>query len=425
MHYFNLSKEFRLPILLFCFYCQSIVLAETQQIHHLSLQQAEKIALMDDPLMNQFQYQSSRFEAQSIFAKTLPDPNLKLGIIGLPIDDFDRSKEAMTQLQIGLQQSFPAGKILEKKSLKNRVMSTLQLQKKSHQTLLILKKVRQHYIEIYFHQKASQVISESQKTFKQLVNITEAHFASGKRNQQDVLRAELELLKITDRSIKNKGRIDQARVNLGKWIGDKALWSLQKSPPVLPRLHSSDKTLEALINHSVIIIEDQKIKAQDVAVDIAIEKFKPRWMLDVTYGERNSRNTNGSKRPELLSVMMNVSLPIHHHKKQGAWLSSEKSKLQANRYQRIDKIRELKRQFNLQLTLWESLKKRQYLFDQQMTQQAQLNVEAAMIAYQSSVSDFDTLIKSELIRLKIRLQAIKIKLELTKSHAKLLYFQGE
>ena len=37
----------------------------------------------------------------------LPDPKLKIGVMNLPLDSFERDQEAMTQLQLGLQQAFP------------------------------------------------------------------------------------------------------------------------------------------------------------------------------------------------------------------------------------------------------------------------------------------------------------------------------
>ena len=68
----------------------------------LSLDQAEKLALKSDPRVLGYQSTARSYEEASISDSTLPDPRLMLGAVNVPVDSFDLSQDAMTQLNPAL-----------------------------------------------------------------------------------------------------------------------------------------------------------------------------------------------------------------------------------------------------------------------------------------------------------------------------------
>jgi len=86
----------------------------------LTLKSAEKYALENDPRVNKAIADTEAAMADSQASGQLPDPRVKVAAMNLPLDTFDLDQEAMTNLQLGIQQNFPAGSTLdlEKENLK-------------------------------------------------------------------------------------------------------------------------------------------------------------------------------------------------------------------------------------------------------------------------------------------------------------------
>jgi outer membrane protein TolC len=87
--------------------------------------------------------------------------------------------------------------------------------------LVILKEVRLSYLEIYYWEQAKITISQNKKLFSQLVEIVQSLFSVGRNNQQDLIRAQLELNKLDDRLVKITQKINNQRSKLSSWIGAK------------------------------------------------------------------------------------------------------------------------------------------------------------------------------------------------------------
>lgn len=88
---------------------------ETQpysQNQTLTLERAIQVAQEQDPWLQSNRYRQQAVAAQSKAASTLPDPMVSVSVANLPVDNFDFSQEAMTQLKLGVSQSLPRGDTL-------------------------------------------------------------------------------------------------------------------------------------------------------------------------------------------------------------------------------------------------------------------------------------------------------------------------
>ena len=59
----------------------------------LTIERAVQIALERDELINAYQSRRDAYQEQSISENTLPDPQIKLGLMTLPTDTFKRNQE--------------------------------------------------------------------------------------------------------------------------------------------------------------------------------------------------------------------------------------------------------------------------------------------------------------------------------------------
>ena len=81
--------------------------------NELTLQEAEEFALSSDLTIKKLEVTAEKYDELAIAEGQLPDPVMKFGMMNMPINSFDLSQEPMTQVQVGIQQSFPRGDTLD------------------------------------------------------------------------------------------------------------------------------------------------------------------------------------------------------------------------------------------------------------------------------------------------------------------------
>ncbi|MGB1801244.1 MAG: TolC family protein [Gammaproteobacteria bacterium] len=392
----------------------------------LSLVEAEQLALNSDFIIKQYSARSESLNERAIADGQLPDPKLKLGVMNLPIDSFDRDQENMTQLQFGVQQSFPRGRTLHYKRLQTEDIADVNHAKALNQENLVLRELRKSYLDLYLNIKTDSILQQNRNLFKQLLDITQRQYAVGRDNQHDVLRAQLELALIDDRIANIVGEKEVAIAELAKWIGNEnAQRSLPSSFPELNSILNLEQIVSDLVFHPQIQIEDALVNASDKKIKIAEEQYKPGWMLDLTYGERTGNNLDGTSRDDFASAMVMVDLPIFTDKRQDKRLSSSKLEHTASKYARSDRLLELKRQVEREHANWIRMGKRLELYETRASVDAAQNSESTLKAYQNDQTDFTTLMRARLTELNTQLDMLEIRINRAKSQANLLYYTRE
>jgi outer membrane protein TolC len=391
----------------------------------LTVQQAETIALSNDPLIAQYSAESTAMNDMAIAEGELPDPKFKLELDSLPTDTFKVDTESMTQLRAGVVQMFPRGKTLEYKREQKLSSAQAKQVEIQHERLTILRAVREYFLEIYYQVQALLIIEKSAQSFERLVKNAEMHYATGHGNQQDVVKMQLELARLEDEKAMLSIEEKSMRSELSQWLKEVAYQPIDKA---FPRLHSPDKKeiIQAnLINHPVIYREDKQIEIASWDVKINEEQYKPEYDIELTYGKRFGQEAEGMSRPDLVSAMLTIDFPLFPDKRQNKMLSASKQELLASRYMRTDKLRMLSSLLEKTYAQWQGLNKRYQHYQQKLLPDSQLNIDTALTAYQSGVTDFSTVIYAQLTRLEMQLSALRIQVDSAKAQATLLYLMGK
>ena len=394
--------------------------------NELTLAESEQIALDSDFITKEFNARSESLNERAIADGQLPDPKIKLGLMNMPVNSFDRGQEPMTQLQVGLQQSFPRGRTLHYKQLQTLDIADVDEAKALDQGKKVLRSLRNSYLDVYLNVRTESILEQNRDLFTQLFDTTQRQYAVGRDNQHDVLRAQLELALLDDRIAEIIGGKEIAIAELAKWIGnDQAQRPLPQTFPELTSISSLDQMVSGLPSHPLIQVEDALVRANDKNVNIAEEQYKPGWMLDFTYGERTGNNLDGSSRDDFASAMIVMDLPIFTDKRQDRRLAASKLEHIASRYARSDRLLELKRQIEKEHANWVRQGKRLELYETRAVVDAAQNSESTLKAYQNDLADFTTLMRARLIELNTQIDMLKIRINRAKSQANLLYFSGE
>jgi len=391
----------------------------------LSLQQAEQIALQDDPAVAVFSARADAHQQQSIAAQTLPDPQLRLGVFNLPTDTFDIEQEPSTQLRLGVQQMFPRGDSREIGAQQQKLKAEATRQLAEDARLRLLRDVRVAFLNLYYETQATSIIRDSRALFKQLVSITQDRYASGRANQQDVIRASLELSRLDDRYTRILGMQDQYRAELMQWLGDYAQQDLDETFPALPELPALDDPDSLITRHPLIRAEHAAVDAEKKHVDMAKQEYSPGVSAFVEYRERFGENMDGSDRSDMLAAMVTMDIPLFTGDRQDRNVAASEGRVNAARYALDDRLRGLKQQLDRYLAAYQRAEQRELHYRNTLLDTAKDNSRAALNAYQSGVSEFTGLMRAQMTELDVRLEALRIQVDKAIAQARLLYVSGE
>ncbi|MCK5395698.1 MAG: TolC family protein [Gammaproteobacteria bacterium] len=410
--------------LFFCLGFSGLLLVSSNSFA-LNLQQAERLAVQSDPSIESYRATSRAFSEASVADDTLPDPKLRLGAVNVPVDTFDLKQEQMTQVKIGIQQNFPRGDSLAIKQQQSRFLSRAALSKADDEQLKIIRDVRETYLNLFYEVSAYQIIRETRKLFSELVKITESNYASGRVNQQDVVLAGLELSRLDDRSTKIQAREESFRAELAQWIGDIAWNNISMKFPVLPTLPEQVDLNQVISSHSLIRSESAKVDASKQMTEMARQEYKPGWGLLVDYGFRSGNNPDGTERPDFATAIVTLDVPLFTGNRQDKTVASGQQMVTAARYSKDDQLRKLKKFYEKNKHIWLRLGERELLYKNSLLTAAKNNSKAALNAYQSGVSEFNTLMRAQITELDVRLESLRVRVDRATAQAKLLYVTGD
>ena len=391
----------------------------------LDLAEAEALALLADPAVEQLQARADALRERAISSAQLPDPKLKLGAVALPIDSFDLDQEPMTQLQIGIQQRFPPGAMLKLRGQRFATRAAALTDQEIDQRLLTLRSVREDYLEALYQRHAGRIVGQARSLFENLLTASTDSYATGRGQQQDVFRAELELSRLDDRATRIAQAQEMARASLAFWIGQAAYRPLANDWPRLAAPASLEKLSQGIDEHPRIRSLHQLVLATELGVDAARQQYKPGWMLDVTYGDRTGQNLNGSARSDFLTAMVTIDLPVFRARRQDRELAASSKALDANHAARRDGRRQLQRSIDRAWAAQRRLDQRLALFADRLLPQAQDNSNASLAAYQSGVVEFTTLVRARIIQYELELDYARARIDQMLARVQLLYLAGD
>ena len=398
--------------------------AQAQQRVALTLAEAEDLALAAEPGHLAMQAQAAALDERAIVAGELPDPMLRVGINNFPINSGGFTTEGMTQASLGFRQVFPAGKTRSLSYQKFGLMADSMSENGNARGRNVRTATQKAWLELYFLGRADALITESRPFFADLAEITLSLYSVGRKTQQDVLHAQLELSRLDDRLIDIERRRARAESSLAEWIGEDARRPVATNFPAWSSVPSLNDLKQGLQQHPALLAADAQVEASDASVKIADERSKPDWALDVGYGYRDGNLPSGDPRSDFVTVGVTVGLPFFRKKSVDSTLTAALQDRSATKSSRLRLERELIRQLETEYAQWTELSRRLSLYDTQILNQARDQAEAALLAYQSDAGDFADVMRAYIGYLNTRIEHIRLSVDRAQSYAALTNLAG-
>ncbi|MBD3653633.1 TolC family protein [Kangiella sp.] len=413
---------------------------ETQlygQNQTLTLERAIQVAQEQDPWLQSNRYRQQVVTAQSKAASTLPDPMVSVSVANLPVDSFDFSQEAMTQLKLGVSQSLPRGDTLALSEKRLQQLSEEFPLQRQDRKAKVRAAISQLWLDIFLTQRTIKLIEQDRPLFEQLVETTSLNYSSavGQTRQQDVIRAQLELTRLDDRLSQLRQQLVTYKAQLGEWLtydhqSGRELSSIQL-PDSLPSLdlsetidnHTIDNTeqlVQHISRHPQLLAFEQKVKASNTRIELAEQSYKPQWSLNASYGYRD-QDPMGNSRSDFFSVGVSFDMPLFTEQRQDQEVTAtikEREAVKADKWLLLRSMLAQVRNYHGQLS---ELDKRRQLYRSRLLREMQQQSEATLNAYTNDRGDFTDVMRARIAELNSKIEALTLDINYLKTVAQLNY----
>lgn len=390
----------------------------------LTLAAAEDLALESEPGQVALEARAEALDEQAVAAGQLPDPMLRVGLANYPLQSGGFSTEAMTQAQLGIRQAFPPGKSRSVSTRRFRSLALEMGESADARRRDVLLAVRQAWLDSYYWQRAQAIVSESRPFFGDLVSVTRSLYEVGRKTQQDLLRAELELSRLDDRVIEIDHRQAEARATLSRWVAKAAARPIALKLPAWEQVPAPEELHDSLLEHPAVRAADARIAAHTAGVDLAHEQYKPGWALDLGYGYRDGMLPSGAPRSDFVSLSVTVDLPIFSSNRQDRALGAALRERRAANESRDELLRRLASELDREYARWQQLTRRIALYESRILALAESRVTASLLAYQSDAGDFADVMRGYIDDLDTQLELVRLQVERAQTYAVLANLGG-
>jgi len=390
----------------------------------LQLPEAERLAVQRDAGVAALVQRHDALVADAVADAQLPDPELRLAALNLPTDTFAIDQEPMTQLQIGVRQRFPRGATRSLSRARTEAVADAEAAMAEDRRRAVRRALRIAWTERAFVSGANAILRDQQAWFGQLEEAAMSAYATGRRRQHDLFRITMERELLEEEAVRLEQLARTHDSELGRWLGGDHGRADTSDLPALPLPQPPEQADEALLRHPLIAAQLDRVRSEEIGVDLAEQNYRPAWAIDLAYGYREGEDDRGDDRPDFVSAMLSFDLPLFTDRRQDRRVVAADAREAESRNDLEDRQRTLRRRYEAAWSDWSSLARRIALYHERVIPAAEANVEATRQAYRNDVAPFDELVRSEKSLLDARTRLLRLRSSRIIAQAQLLYLTG-
>jgi hypothetical protein len=406
-------------------------------------------AITGDEWITSSQYVASALQEKALASAQLPDPKFSLGLANMPLDSFDFNQEAMTQLKFSVSQMLPRGDTLNLKKQSWMQKSQLTQMKQFERAAQIERDVSLLWLEAYEAQQSITLIDTNRGLFEQLLEVSQASYSSalGRTRQGDIIKAELELIRLDDRLTGLALKMQAKNAALGHWVSDLSAWRVPKNLPQIALkqaqyFYSPDTALKEaslmagadrndsawsdaviakqLMSHPSIKLIEEKEQLAQTATSLSKQAYQAQWGVNASYGYRDAADS-GMARSDFLSLGITLDMPIFSQKAQDAEVKAKQLQALSIQFEQSLKLKQMLAKYRVIQEKVNKLNQRKVLYQASLIPQLKQQESVLLAAYNSNDGPFSDVIKARIESLNAQVEVLAIKVALQKQKAEFNY----
>jgi len=381
----------------------------SQEKENINLSLLIEKALKQNPQIEVAKYKYEVSKARIPQASSLEDPQFeyKYDKINAGMDAVMQGKTApMRTFGISQEIPFPTKLILRAQIVAKEAQIAYEEYREKEKDIIAQAKTL--YAQLAFIYKSIDITDENKTLLKQLAKTAAIQYSLGKANQQDALKAQLEISKMDNELImlEEKRQVMQAKINV----------LLNQDPSVelgRPELIEDNAYNFDLSELNRMAKENRsELKAFGFAVErakktytLAKEGFLPDFMIKYERMERDNKLTDWAG-------MVGITLPIWFWQKQNFNVKEMQRELKAMEAEFKNRENMVFLEVKEAFAGFEALKKLTVLFETTYLPQAEQVLKSSSIGYEANQIDFLNLLDSQRMFLEFKLDYYKTLIDL-------------
>ncbi|WP_420933552.1 TolC family protein [Alteromonas sp. A081] len=413
----------------------------------ITLEQAISLALQNDPWLHGSELKQKAAIYRSSAARTWSSPKVSLNMMNLPTNSWSFDQEAMTQVNVGVSQVLPRGNSLAIKESQLKIEASKFALLRDDRIARLKTIVSELWLDAYLAQQTIALIESDRMLFEQMAEVARASYSSalGNMRQQDVIRAELEIIQLEDRVVSQKQLLESATAQLSEWFhlydnetqGDnfnfnspslsfsvaETLPAIELAVPEAVDIPSyvRERMAQILVTHPALKAIEQKRKVFEKSTELARQQYKPQWGVNASYGYRDDMQS-GQSRADFFSVGVSFDVPLFTQNRQDKEVAASIADSQAVKTEKLLLTKQMLSALETEIRQLVRLRERQTLYKQGILLQTNEQAEASLTAYTNDDGDFSEVVRARIAVLNAQISALRIDVDALKTVARINYF---
>ena len=394
----------------------------------LSLDDLIDEALEKSPYVKVFKMNKDALWERPSQVKFWDDPKVTLGVTNLPTDDFDFNKQDMTQKTVSVMQNIPfpgISRLKEKAAVEEAKGAEKEL---ANVEIRTVNAVKTTYYDLYFVHNAIKITDENIDLMKKFVELTQSKYEVGNGLQEDILKAQVELYKLQEKMINLKQKEASIKADMLRLLNRKNGAQLQGVPKIEKTVNTvsfEDLKTTVLEENPLLRQLDHTVAQKETEYLLAKKSYFPKFSITAAYGQRDDLKSADRDRPDFMSLLVGVDVPIWFKSKQNKKVAETQIRIMQAKAQLQSMQNDISFKLNDILTKIKKEKELVVLYKEQIIPEASQSLDSNMSAYQVGRLDFLNLLNSQMTLLNYEIKFHKVMSALEKNFADLEVVVGK
>lgn len=253
----------------------------------------------------------------------------------------------------------------------------------------VIETLKLAYFRLAYVQQALGILERNDQLLDQVQQIVESRYRVGQRNQQDVLRAQLQHTKILEGIATNRQEEGQLQAQLKQILNRPQTSPDIVTEPLTPTflLYTDAQLLERVRDQNPDVRARQQLaQRQEARVELAHKNFRPDFFASYMYQH------TASQFRDYYMATFGIRLPNRGRQK-AELAEAEQNRLRAERQLEVEQQSVLS-EVQQQYVLVRRSEERLNIYKGGLIPQADATFRAGMAAYQANRQDFETLLSN-------------------------------
>jgi outer membrane protein, heavy metal efflux system len=265
----------------------------------------------------------------------------------------------------------------------------------------VVEQVEETYFNLFYLANSLSLLQQTYDEFQRLAHITEAQYQVGKAQQQDVLKAQLEMTSILNEEQVTREEFEQGQADLKAVLGRE-----QDSPDiqigeVKPSAFTlNDQQLRSLaITASPVLKQAEALEAKsEESLKLAREGYIPDFSIAYMYQK------TGAPFPDYYMATLGIKIPLYFWRKQTPAIEQAALEKESSRAQTYATQLSIGSQVQNEWIAVQTAQRVMKLYRDGLIPQAEATLKSALATYRVGKVDFQTLLSAEIDVLRLRQQ---------------------